>query len=899
MMLSEAVSIARRFRRSIRLDTDIGTQDALSGFICHGSSASVLETMAQLICESGQRAFTWTGPYGGGKSSLALALACYVSPDRKIRRAARKMLAAVPHLAKALPASDTDWLTIPVTGRRGDPVADIDAALTAATATKTRARAKKSAADARSLIARLDQEAAARRKGGVLLLIDEMGKFLEGSTADGPDIYFFQELAEAANRSKGRFIVIGVLHQAFAQYAARLGREARDEWAKVQGRYVDIPVVTAIDEVIDLVGRAIVTDHPHPESLAIAETVAAAIKHRRPGTPDDLTARLDSCWPLHPVTAALLGPVTRRRFGQNERSTFGFLCSAEPEGLQDFLKGAAASAAVTYDPARLWDYLRINLEPAILASPDGHRWAQGAEAIERTEAKGTKLHIRLAKTIVLVDLFRNGSGVAPESAILRACLHGESEDAIERALVDLAEWSVIIFRKHLESWGVYAGSDFDIDTAVSEARATADLDLDRVTHLADLRPIPAKQHYHRTGTLRWFDTAILPLSAAGDAVKAFKPSNGATGKFILAIPSSADQPRAAKYACRKASQGSGAYPVAVGLPRNAWLLRELGAELIALENVHAHSPELEGDSVARREITARIAATSAQLEEELRSSFAQATWYCRGETLGSAEAGGLSRVVSELADTTFAKTPVIHSELVNREKPSSNSQAAVRELLHAMAENPNKPYCGIEGFPAERGLYSTVLEVSGLHRKQKDGTYSFDAPSAGKPGASFKPFWRKAEQILGKGDGIVPLSALYEAWTQPPFGVRRGLLPILALAFIQANRRTLAVYAEDVFRPQVDRYVVDLLFQSEKHIGLRRVALKAQNEAILRDAAKALAAVTAQKPAAEPLAVARGLVHLVFNLPPWTRRTSSLSEPALALRRVLLSADDPHRALFV
>ncbi len=62
MMLSEAVSIARRFRRSIRLDTDIGTQDALSGFICHGSGANVLGTMAQLICESGQRAFIWTGP---------------------------------------------------------------------------------------------------------------------------------------------------------------------------------------------------------------------------------------------------------------------------------------------------------------------------------------------------------------------------------------------------------------------------------------------------------------------------------------------------------------------------------------------------------------------------------------------------------------------------------------------------------------------------------------------------------------------------------------------------------------------------------------------------------------------------------------------------------------------
>ena len=204
MMLSEVVTIARRFQRSIRLDTDIGTADALAGFICHGSTASVLETMAQLICESGQRAFTWTGPYGGGKSSLALALACYVSPDRKIRKAARKLLADVPHLAKALPASNTGWLTIPVTGHRGDPVADIDAALTAATAAKPRFRTK-SAADARSLIARLDEQATARRKGGVLLLIDEMGKFLEGAGDCVPDIHFFQELAEAARADSTYF----------------------------------------------------------------------------------------------------------------------------------------------------------------------------------------------------------------------------------------------------------------------------------------------------------------------------------------------------------------------------------------------------------------------------------------------------------------------------------------------------------------------------------------------------------------------------------------------------------------------------------------------------------------------------------------------------------------------
>jgi hypothetical protein len=97
---------------------------------------------------------------------------------------------------------------------------------------------------------------------------------------------------------------------------------------------------------------------------------------------------LANCWPLHPVTACLLGPISKRRFGQNQRSIFGFLNSAEPNGFQDFLK--SASKADIYTPDILWDYLRQNLEPAILASPDGHRWSIAVEAVERSESFGQK-----------------------------------------------------------------------------------------------------------------------------------------------------------------------------------------------------------------------------------------------------------------------------------------------------------------------------------------------------------------------------------------------------------------------------------------------------------------------------------------------------------------------------
>ncbi|MFH4176449.1 hypothetical protein WAJ79_26260, partial [Acinetobacter baumannii] len=72
--LSELVSVHRNFLRSIRLDTDLGRADAISGYILQSPAKQLLDITGSYLLESQQKAFTWTGPYGGGKSSLALTL---------------------------------------------------------------------------------------------------------------------------------------------------------------------------------------------------------------------------------------------------------------------------------------------------------------------------------------------------------------------------------------------------------------------------------------------------------------------------------------------------------------------------------------------------------------------------------------------------------------------------------------------------------------------------------------------------------------------------------------------------------------------------------------------------------------------------------------------------------
>src|SRR5205807_2499403 len=151
-------------------------------------------------------------------------------------------------------------------------------------------------------------------------------------------------------------------------------------------------------------------------------------------------------------------------------------------------------------------------------------------------------------------LFRNGSGLMADQIVLQTCLCEVEASAVDRALAELEDWSILIFRKHLSGWGLYAGSDFDIDEAVASAQAYAtELDLERLTRLAALQPIVAKQHYHRTGTMRWFETALVGLSNVREEVQKFISRDGSAGKFILAFPNGKESAAQAKLVCCNAS----------------------------------------------------------------------------------------------------------------------------------------------------------------------------------------------------------------------------------------------------------------------------------------------------------------------------------------------------------
>lgn len=903
MALADRIHIARRFQRAIRIDMDLtnsaALEAALEGFVCPQSSADVIGTLARYVAEDGQGAFTWTGPYGSGKSSLVVAFSALLNGNHALRRYAASVVGkdTARAVTDALPPRTRGWHILPVVGRRDRPAQVVGEALEAyghLTGKAPNAWSEKRVLDSLQESASRNPRAA----GGLMVFVDEMGKFLEAAAYDGTDIYFFQQIAELASRSKGRLVVVGILHQAFEEYARRLARETRDEWAKIQGRFVDLAVNVSGDEQIDILRRAIESGHGSEKPGSLAGGVTALFRRQ---TSPHLAKMLEDCWPLHPIVACLLGPMSRRRFGQNQRSIFGFLNSTEPRGFQDFLRHAGDGDL--YTPDLLWEYLRVNLDPAIMASPDGHRWSLAVEALERWEATGgNELHLRLLKTIALVDLLKDRSGLVASLDLLKQALPGYGDRKIGQALAKLQSCSLIIFRKFNDSYSIFEGSDFDIEHAVDRVLAAMDeVDFDRLNVLANLQPVVAKRHYHVTGALRWFDVEIVPLAKLEQATAHYVPRNGAIGAFLLVIPTQGESGDKIGDVCRRAVNQPREWDIVVGSPQETWDVTSLVQELSALERLSNETPELQGDRVARREVEARLAALQGRLESKLDRAFDNARWYQRQQFAMPRARAELNSLASDLANARFAESPRLHNELLNRIKPSSNAVAAQNTLLRRMVLNEGQERLGIAGFPAECGVFASLLEATGLYRKTKNG-WNFAAPIAGEDDpCNLAPAWQAATKFLqSHSDRTITVSEIYHIWRRAPFGIKDGVLPVLVVAFILSGRRDLAVYRQGIFQTRLSDLEMDYLVKDPTDIQLRWMNLSGVSRRLLSDMANLVRELDGENRLTdlEPIDVARGLVAIYDRLPSWVSHTQRLSGNAKRVRQLFKQANDPNKLIF-
>ena len=903
-LIAERIAIGRRYVRAVDILRDLEDPQALKGYVLTPSVRDGLRrVLGGLGKGSSQRAFRVTGPYGSGKSSFGLLLARLFQEGTEggpATNLARDLLGG-----QQVPA----YRPIVIAGRRASLAGDLAAAARdfarvefgendelGVSATRELDRQRGSGrSDVKAVLdglARCSGRLYAESGRGLLLLIDEMGRYVEFAVSNPgrEDPSVFQQLAERASgtRSNG-LAVVGFLHHRFGDYVATLGDWLEGEWRRSSERYEEIVFHESHEQLLYLLSEALVARCAHSGAVK-----SSARSHYRDAgerglftlASDDLVAIGEHLYPFHPGALACLWSCSRR-FGQNERSVFAFLQSSEPFGYQEFAHRTGYGGTNWYRIDDVYDHLASQGSLRFQSKDREKRWEMGQDALLVCGDLPVGAR-RVLKAVSLIAVLEPVPGLTAEFDTL-AWLLGCDQDGVRKALAELAKRGVIHRRESQADWSLWSHSSVDLDQWMDKAKAAIpqmrriDEELSRVT---SPRSMVAQRHYHRTGTLRSF--AVRIGEETGET------GSGGDGLVVVRPTYPDEEPAGVRQEAARISKRLGSLAVVRVQPIAPGDL-VVARDLACWRWVRASCGELRIDDFARAEVERRIR----DLENDLRARllpFGRANaaepgveWLHEGEVVRIESRSGLNRFLSDVCDQTFDQAPILRNELVNRDKLSSAIAAARMRLLGLMLDEEEKEFLGLTGAPPERTIYLSMFHASGMH-KAMGSRLRFGEPGPRDP-LGWGPAWRRIDGMAQGGESV-GVDAVISGLGEPPVGLRTGPALLLIAAYMLRHRGSIALMERGSFQPEITRAHFMRLAKSPKHFALRRIGA-IENTEVLGSLVKGLSIWADERPGTDVKEVVAALYRWWGRLSEFARSTRTVGPTAQSVRTVLRKAKEP------
>jgi hypothetical protein len=928
---SHYTAVAPRFQRSINLHNDWQDARASSGYIVTPNVAQSLERVSEgLLSDKGQRAFALTGPYGTGKSAFAVFLCQLLSRDGKQAGQAAKLLSSdYSELKGRLDAvrksggSKEGFLAIPVTARRR-PIAQLllEGMISAVVGLKqsksvcylhsSMENSLKNdgwhdTATIINFLSSVAKEAEKQSFAGILLLVDEAGKTLEYALQDrgGGDVYIFQELAEYANRqSKTPVLFLITLHQMFDDYLELSDRTLRNEWNKVQERFQTVQFSESAATTMQMVASALQPAAALPKEVATAidEALGLIQKNAMPlplGVEfTDFKVMAHRAWPLHP-SVLLAMPHLFRRLAQNERSIFSYLTSHEPFGFHDHLDLPMDKGGNFIRLHHIYAYLLANFEAGLARLPHAKRLLEANDIINSRQHL-TVPQLELVQSVALLNVL---SEICPLRATPQTLLCATSPSAsLEQELEALKQQSILTYRRLDGSYRVWEGSDVDIEARINEGRRKLQMEgtspMEALCHHLPNQTLVARRHSLETGVHRFFNL-IYAENLGKNVLTGAENPDDAAGTIIVLLPQASSK----KLEAEAVEKTKGKQRLIVALPRQIEALRGVVEEVACLRWVEENTEELRDDRIARRELSLRLAMSEQHISQLLQTLLDprpapagnSCQWIWNGHDQRPQRPVDVAKLLSHACDKIYPKSPHVRNELVVRKKISSAAASARRILLESMLNRRTEERLGIEGFPAERSVYESVIHATGIHYLDPDsGHWGFRAPPEDN-GTRLRPCWDLMEKtIFSEKIQRLGLVDLFSKFSDVPYGLPDGVHPILFTAFYLLYQDELFLYREDTFVPDVQAAHLELLQRRPDLFSVSGAKIDGTRKAVVERLAKGL------KQPPKTASVVRALYRVLNTLPQVTQKTMQIRNASVVeMRDCLLQAASPEQLLFV
>jgi hypothetical protein len=734
---------------------------------------------------------------------------------------------------------------------------------------------------------------------GLVIVIDEFGKFLEYASKNNPEeeIYFIQQLAEYVNNTEKNILLIITLHLDFNAYALGLTKLQRREWDKVKGRLKEITFNEPVEQLLYLASERLNPIAKKHKKIKDFSKIFGCIKAAKVFPLKDYFSEdfAEKLLPFDILSASIL-TLALQKYGQNERSLFSFIESNDYLGLNDFNQ----QNNPYYNISCVYDYLIRNYYSFLSTKYNPHyaQWTSIRTAIERAEGVlGNQVDdaTKLIKTIGLLNIFATASARVDANFL---CDYGKYSLGIkspEKIICTLESYKIIRFIKHSFKYVLFEGTDLDIELAIGEAGGLVDFHSSVVNSLNeyfDFPFIPAKAVYYEKGTPRFF-----AFKLSEEPVNLI--SEGEMDGFVNLIFSdelNETDIRTASENCNEA--------ILYGLYTNT---KEIKHQIFEIEKVKKVKENNLEDKIALRELDSIIEHETKLLNryviESLYFPNSSIFWYFKGEKLFINDRRSFNKTLSQICRQIYHSTPIFKSELVNKTKLSSAISSARRNLIRALVNNWDKKDLGFleSKFPPEKSIYLSLLRETGIHRivnpseGETDGFILTDPTEQ-----SFKPLWDIGIQFLESAKvNRRNLKELVEMFSSNPLKLKKGFIDFWLPIFLFIKRDDFALFQDLVFIPYINEDILDLVVKSPESFEIKAFDIEGGRLNLFNQYRGLL-----NQPQQERLSnqsfieTIKPLLTFYKGLPEYAKKIKRLNKKSLALREAIANSKDPEKTFF-
>jgi hypothetical protein len=915
----DILALNERHTRSISLTRDLYEDTALDGYLLTPNSLTALRQIGEgLASGRPQRAWRVVGPYGSGKSALGVMLAQLLAGSQACPHAAKLVASASKTVSACF--TKADRLSVAVVGARVSFGSELANALLAAATKLSKSKAvatwKKQidlegctyqgrplSAVAGKLASDFANLAVIEGYRGLALLIDEVGKFVEYAALhpDQGDLIALQQVAEAACTAQSdKLMVVTMLHQHFASYAAGVGRALSDEWHKVSARFEEVPFDEPVERYAHFAAHALGVSAEVKKDKALCaqatslyeQAVHLGILRASTAAEKNLFKRAETLYPLHPLVLSTLAVVSKR-YGQSERSFHAFIKGHEPKGLREF--ASKANIPSWYTLPNLYDYLAEGHGLRFRDLSAERRWAYASSAIDRTDLNEQAL--ATLKTIAVLELAQAGQHASLPIDLI-AYGQGEADPATLVGTLNLLfDQGVLIRRKGHREYAMAVSEAVNVEALYEQAaRANEDaLVISGISKALSDRTIVASRHYDETGTIRTMGMLVGTIDSppSPPKTKGEEPKPDAWLKLLL-IP--------------EALKGDERVAIAIQSEQDELTLlaplyltsdgRAALAEFAIWQNVQREVTKSRLDPWTSRYVESRIEEAARSIDRLVTSALTPnpdsqgpTYWHC-GALIEGSEQQNPNQLASWLFNTVYSQTPRIINELINKDKPASAIVLARQRMFDVILSGDyTRPICRESEFPPERLIHTTLLRDTGLW-VEGNGQWRLTNPDGRAP-INIGAVWTEISLQLASEDPTT-FSDLLTILALPPLGVRAGPAGIWVVLYLLINRSRCAVFERGTLVLELTAEHLQRMYKNPNTFQLRELTNAEASKKLLTDYRAALASVGCTFEAEHTyLEIARVLIRWFARLPDYTKQTQRVSKDAALVRTLLTKATDP------